>query len=259
MSSSARSWQPPERISTLQQGADNTIRSHDWYVLLQQSGLKTEYAYAPHKRPRPPSRPSTHQGGPRPGRRVQDPSSDAAPARPPTAVTTTRYNTERQIATAPVQQPPPERHFLTPVPLVGTTDSLPSERAGARKLQAALLAAFERSPAGPIGYKADGAMNVAQLAEEWRLLDMCTTQLVKQMSTRCVEWSEVLEMLRSRQEKLWIGTGASMLQYEREREQSQQQQASPSQKQEVADAAEDASATGGGGMPLAAKAHVLRP
>ena len=92
MSSSARSWQPPERISTLQQGADNTIRSHDWYVLLQQSGLKTEYAYAPHKRPRPPSRPSTHQGGPHPGR-ASSPSSDAAPARPPTAVTTMRYNT----------------------------------------------------------------------------------------------------------------------------------------------------------------------
>ena len=93
-------------------------------------------------------------------------------------------------------------------------------------------------------------MNVAQLAEEWRLLDMCTTQLVKQMSTRCVEWSEVLEMLRSRQEKLWIGTGASMLQYEREREQSQQS-ASPAQQQEAAaGAAEDESATGGGGMPL---------
>ena len=39
------------------------------------------------------------------------------------------------------------------------------------------------------------------------------------MSTRCVEWSSVLEVMRTRLERLWIGTGAAMLQHEKEKEQ----------------------------------------
>ena len=48
---------------------------------------------------------------------------------------------------------------------------------------------------------------------------VCRAQLVKQMSTRCVEWSSVLEVMRTRLERLWIGTGAAMLQREKENEQ----------------------------------------
>jgi len=76
------------------------------------------------------------------------------------------------------------------------------------------MSAFDRSP---IGFKADGALSVAHLASEWKMLDTVCAHLVKQMATKCVEWSSVLELMRTRLERLWIGTGAAMMQREREK------------------------------------------
>jgi len=41
------------------------------------------------------------------------------------------------------------------------------------------------------------------LREEYHLLDSCIKQLVKQLATRCVEWGEVLEVVRGRLCSLW--------------------------------------------------------
>jgi hypothetical protein len=60
-------------------------------------------------------------------------------------------------------------------------------------------------------------LSVVQLADEWRVLDMCASTLVKQLAPRCVEWSSVLELMRTRLEQLWLGTGGAMLQRERAR------------------------------------------
>ena len=82
---------------------------------------------------------------------------------------------------------------VTAAPLIGPATALPSERAAARRLQDALLRAFGRSP-----LSGQTTVTSEQQEHEWRLLDMCTKQLVKLLSTRCLEWSHVLELIRSR-------------------------------------------------------------
>ena len=46
------------------------------------------------------------------------------------------------------------------------------------------------------------------LSNEWQLLDMCAKQLVKLMATRCLEWSQVLELMRSRLQAMWSASDA---------------------------------------------------
>ena len=40
---------------------------------------------------------------------------------------------------------------------------------------------------------------------EWTLVEMGLTHLVKQVATYCLDWSEVLELLRGRLARLWQG------------------------------------------------------
>ena len=86
-------------------------------------------------------------------------------------------------------------------PLCGPAASLPSERGAARRLQAALLDAFNRSPLFNEQSSSSPPAQVAHgLTEEWRLLDMCSKELVINLASRCLEWSEILEIIRSRYE-----------------------------------------------------------
>lgn len=85
-------------------------------------------------------------------------------------------------------------------PLSGP-EALPSERAQARRLQEALVHAFGRSPAGT------GAPAMPNLMDEWSLISRCTAQLVKLLATRCLEWGQVLELIRQRLEHLWQHAG----------------------------------------------------
>jgi len=52
------------------------------------------------------------------------------------------------------------------------------------------------------------------LQEEYHLLDTCIKQLVKQLATRCVEWGEVLEVVRGRLCSLWARAWRSLLSLE---------------------------------------------
>jgi len=85
-------------------------------------------------------------------------------------------------------------------PLSGP-EALPSERAQARRLQEALVLAFGRSPAGT------GPPTLPNLLDEWSLISRCTAQLVKLLATRCLEWGQVLELIRQRLEHLWQHAG----------------------------------------------------
>lgn len=52
------------------------------------------------------------------------------------------------------------------------------------------------------------------LRDEYHLLDTCIKQLVKQLATRCVEWGEVLEVVRGRLCSLWARAWRSLLSLE---------------------------------------------
>ena len=147
----------------------------------------TGYSYGPPRKPTVP----------RPER------SDGRRVRPQSVQSSKRVTCEvpsEVAASNSVQRPLTARaEFASsnPLPLIGASPlaGLPTERAGARKLHATLQAAFER--AGPVGYKAGGAISAAQLADEWRMLSMVMAHLVKQMAPKMVEWSSVLELLRT--------------------------------------------------------------
>ena len=124
------------------------------------------YSYGPPPKPPTPRQPAA----PRP-KTGPSPRRPAASARP---------SSGRSFLDATQRERPNDSlgatrdaDLTSTTPLVGSL-SLPSERAGARRLHKALLAACERSP---IGYHPDGALSVAQLANEWRLLDMCATHV----------------------------------------------------------------------------------
>ena len=126
----------------------------------------TGYSYGPPFKPATPRQP----GAPRP-------RTASTPRRP---ATSSRPSSGRAFLDATQHERPSVNlgathhvDLTSTTPLIGSL-SLPSERAGARRLQTALLAACERSP---IGYHPDGALSVAQLANEWRLLDMCATHV----------------------------------------------------------------------------------
>ena len=87
-----------------------------------------------------------------------------------------------------------------PAPPARPPDNLPSERASARRLKAALASAFDRSPIGLV----EGVSPLSMQAE-WTLVEMGLTHLVKQVATYCLDWSEVLELLRGRLARLWQG------------------------------------------------------
>ena len=113
------------------------------------------------------------------------------------------------------------------------------------------------SLAHSIGYKPGGALSVTQLASEWKMLDTVCSHLVRQMASKCIEWSSVLELMRTRLERLWIGTGAAMMQHERQNEQMAaptEEAATAAPGEEVVDADGGAAATDA----LAAQVATLR-
>jgi len=76
------------------------------------------------------------------------PTPRASQARRPVSVQSQRANAIIPVPPSAASRPNTgQRLSTTPMPLIGAQyQSLPTERAGARKLQAALLAAFDRSP-----------------------------------------------------------------------------------------------------------------
>ena len=121
---------------------------------------------------------------------------------PPSRPSTTRPGT-RESARAALSESRPST--AQPPPLFGA-EALPSERVAARHLQASLLRAFERAPAA--------RHDAASLLSEWELLSMCSKQLVKQLATRCLEWGDVLEAIRSRLDGLWADAADSLRRHE---------------------------------------------
>ena len=83
------------------------------------------------------------------------------------------------------------RCATTPSWLNAGSKELPSERATARALRLTIARMSEAQPAVQL-------VRAAGLREEYQLLDSCIKQLVKQLATRCVEWGEVLEVVRGR-------------------------------------------------------------
>lgn len=183
---------------------------------------------------------ATHYGPPR---KPAVPRADSAAPRPTSQSSARRPKPPTEPDQRMLPRPMTARQWQskTPMPLIGTPiATLPSERAGARKLHATLLDAFDRK--APIGYKPGGSISTLQLADEWKMLNLVASHLVKQMSSQCVEWSSVLELMRTRLELLWIGTGAALLQHERAQDAAAaatpaQDAAAPS---EAADAAQTA-------------------
>ena len=98
----------------------------------------------------------------------------------------------------------------TPSWLSAGSKELPSERATARALRLSLARMSKAQPAeaGVQLVRATG------LQEEYHLLDTCIKQLVKQLATRCVEWGEVLEVVRGRLCSLWARAWRSLLSLE---------------------------------------------
>ena len=139
-------------------------------------------------KPQTPStpRPATHQGA-RPSPRVR-------------AMTTARDDRASRPRTSQSAQGPTS---------LSSGVILPSERAQAQQLQEALSQAFKRSPAVGSGGLADAERaSISGLILEWGLLDRCIAQLVKLISTRCLEWGDVLELIRQRLDVLWSGANA---------------------------------------------------
>ena len=102
-------------------------------------------------------------------------------------------------------------YHATPLPLIGPSAvKLPSDRANARRLQVALLQAFTRSPL-TVAHAATPAQVAHHLSEEWRLLDMCAKELVRLLAARCLEWSQLLEIIRSRCELMIAAANAALL------------------------------------------------
>ena len=98
----------------------------------------------------------------------------------------------------------------TPSWLSAGSKELPSERATARalRLSVARMSKAQPAEAGVQLVRATG------LQEEYHLLDTCIKQLVKQLATRCVEWGEVLEVVRGRLCSLWARAWRSLLSLE---------------------------------------------
>ena len=88
----------------------------------------------------------------------------------------------------------PVRDATTPSWLNAGSKELPSERATARALRLTIARMSKAQPA-EAGVQ---LVRAAGLREEYHLLDSCIKQLVKQLATRCVEWGEVLEVVRGR-------------------------------------------------------------
>lgn len=86
------------------------------------------------------------------------------------------------------------RCATTPSWLNAGSTELPSERATARALRLTIARMSKAQPA-EAGVQ---LVRAAGLREEYHLLDSCIKQLVKQLATRCVEWGEVLEVVRGR-------------------------------------------------------------
>ena len=94
-------------------------------------------------------------------------------------------------------------HTPASVLLLSEAEALPSERRQARALREALTKMFGRSGSLLAADAAPVLRDAAAMVDEHALLDLCLKQLVKQLSTRCVEWGEVLETLRGRLDALW--------------------------------------------------------
>ena len=123
------------------------------------------YSYGPPSKPPTPRQPAAPR--PKTGPSPRRPAASARPSSGRSFLDATQRERRNDSLGAT------HADLTSTTPLVGSL-SLPSERAGARRLHKALLAACERSP---IGYHPDGALSVAQLANEWRLLDMCATHV----------------------------------------------------------------------------------
>jgi hypothetical protein len=93
----------------------------------------------------------------------------------------------------------PRKEATTPSWLNAGSKELPSERATARALRLTIARMSEAQPANARVQ----LLRATGLREEYHLLDSCIKQLVKQLATRCVEWGEVLEVVRGRLCSLW--------------------------------------------------------
>ena len=124
-----------------------------------------------------------------------------------------RATVRQLLALLPQPKPIPRTPRCVRTPLFGSTRSpeaapslfpraphskeLPSDRASARALQLAIARMSEARPAK------HWELLPAELRAEHQLLDSCLKQLVKHLATRCVEWAEVLEVVRGRLCTLW--------------------------------------------------------
>ena len=124
-----------------------------------------------------------------------------------------RATVRQLLALLPQPKPIPRTPRCVRTPLFGSSRSpeaapsvspraphskeLPSDRASARALQLAIARMSEARPAK------HWELLPAELRAEHQLLDSCLKQLVKHLATRCVEWAEVLEVVRGRLCTLW--------------------------------------------------------